>query len=126
MFLIMIFPRSATVLLGIRTVRNLNILKTNMPDLDILSTPLLDFFYNIHFLKICIRYVLRKKRGILKLHNHAFLYTYCKSDYIGCMEVWRSVYLDKKMTSWNFDDFTFCLRTIFCMIKYLSLILTNF
>lgn len=55
MLLIMICPRSATVLLGMN--KNLNILKTNILDLDILSNPLLDF------LKICIRCFFLGKRG---------------------------------------------------------------
>lgn len=82
----MIFPRSATVLLGIRTVQNLNILKTNMPDLDIFN-PLLDFLTIYIFSKFVLDTFYRRKRGILKLHNHACLYTDCKSDYIGGVEV---------------------------------------
>lgn len=50
MFLIIVCQRQAIVLMKMN--KNLNILKTNIPDLDVLSSPLLDF------LKIGIRFLI--------------------------------------------------------------------
>lgn len=61
MFLIITCQRQAIVLMKMN--KNLNILKTNIPDLDVLSSPLLDF------LKIGIRYLnflFRKGEGIFR------------------------------------------------------------